>query len=375
MPDLMSALKASLDAVRERTGDDGASSKPKRQRGTASSGRAPRRSRAAKPRRTMAASAPRLRRSTAPRPALRRVRRGRGFSIIGLDGKRVQDAEVLARVNELVYPPAWKDVWICPYPGGHIQATGFDQRGRKQYLYHPRWRARRDQQKFADMIVFARTLPALRRRVAAMARGDFSRDHVLALAVRLLDRGFFRIGSEDYAVTNESYGLATMRKAHVVVDGDTLRFDYPAKHGKRRVQAVVDPDVAADVARLKRRRGGGRRAAGLSCPPARAWALDRRALARHQRVAQGGDGGRCQREGLPHVGGDGAGRRRPGGQPGARQQDGTPAGDDPRRQRSRPLPRQHAGGGPGVVHRSPHVRSIPRRHHHRRHAAAARSGG
>jgi len=96
------------------------------------------------------------------------VRRGRGFSIIGLDGKRVQDAEVLARVNELVIPPAWKDVWICPYPGGHIQATGFDQRGRKQYLYHPRWRARRDQQKFADMIVFARTLPALRRRVAAI---------------------------------------------------------------------------------------------------------------------------------------------------------------------------------------------------------------
>jgi DNA topoisomerase IB len=165
---------------------------------------------------------------------------------------------VLTRVNELVIPPAWQDVWICPYPGGHIQATGLDQKGRKQYLYHPRWRARRDQQKFEDMVAFARTLPALRERVVAdLAREDFSRDHVLALAVRLLDRGFFRIGSEDYAVTNETYGLATMKKRHVRVDGETLLFDYPAKHGKRRVQAVVDPEVAADIAVLKRRRGGG----------------------------------------------------------------------------------------------------------------------
>jgi DNA topoisomerase-1 len=165
---------------------------------------------------------------------------------------------VLVRVNELVIPPAWEDVWICPYPGGHIQATGVDQRGRKQYLYHPRWRARRDQAKFDDMVTFARALPALRERVAAdLARGDFSRDHVLALAVRLLDRGFFRIGSEDYAVTNETFGLATMRQRHVRVEGDHLLFDYPAKSGKRRVQAVVDPELAGDVCTLKRRRGGG----------------------------------------------------------------------------------------------------------------------
>jgi DNA topoisomerase IB len=202
--------------------------------------------------------APRLRKVDCTGPGLRRVRRGRGFSILDADGGRVDDPEVLTRVNELVIPPAWQDVWICPYPGGHIQATGIDQRGRKQYLYHPRWRARRDAQKFDDMVTFARTLPGLRARVEAdLAREDLSFDHVLALAVRLLDRGFFRIGSEDYAVTNETYGLATMKKRHVRVRDGVLYFDYPAKHGKRRVQAVVDPALADDLCRLKKRRGGG----------------------------------------------------------------------------------------------------------------------
>src|SRR3954464_859411 len=202
--------------------------------------------------------APRLKKVDCTGPGLRRVRRGRGFSILDADGERVDDAEVLTRVNELVIPPAGQEVWICPYPGGHIQATGVDQRGRKQYLYHPRWRARRDAQKFDDMVTFARTLPRMRRRVdEALALDDLSRDHVLGLAVRLLDKGFFRIGSEDYAVTNESYGLATMKKRHCRVRGDVLYFDYPAKHGKRRVQAVVDPEIAQTVDALKRRRGGG----------------------------------------------------------------------------------------------------------------------
>src|SRR3954468_21143647 len=200
----------------------------------------------------------RLRRSDCSGPGIRRRRRGKGFEYLDAHGERVTEAEVLTRIDELVIPPAWQDVWICPYPGGHIQATGMDQKGRKQYLYHPRWRARRDQAKFEDMVVFARALPRLGERVAAdLARGDFSRDHVLALAVRLLDRGFFRIGSEDYAVTNETYGLATMKKRHVRVRDGVLYFDYPAKHGKRRVQAVVDPEVADEVRALKRRRGGG----------------------------------------------------------------------------------------------------------------------
>jgi len=207
----------------------------------------------------MAAATARPRKVDCAAPGLRRVRRGRGFVVLDQDGARVDDPQVLGRVRELAIPPAWRDVWICADPRGHIQATGIDGKGRKQYLYHPAWRARRDQRKFDDMIAFARLLPRLRERVASdLARRDLSREHVLALAVRLLDRGLFRIGSEDYAVINESFGLATMRKEHVTVDGSTLRFDYPAKHGKRRLQAVVDPEVAADVARLKRRRGGGR---------------------------------------------------------------------------------------------------------------------
>jgi DNA topoisomerase-1 len=200
----------------------------------------------------------RLRRSDTSGPGLRRVKRGRSFRYLDPDGEPVGDPEVLQRIDELVIPPAWQDVWICPYPGGHIQATGVDQAGRKQYLYHPRWRARRDQEKFDDMMEFARALPQLRGYVdARLALDDLSLEHVLAVAARLLDRGFFRIGSEDYALRNETYGLATMKKRHVRLRGEVLLFDYPAKHGKRRVQAVVDPVVAGTVERLKRRRSGG----------------------------------------------------------------------------------------------------------------------
>ena len=165
---------------------------------------------------------------------------------------------MLGRIHELVIPPAWQDVWISPYPGGHIQATGIDARGRKQYLYHSKWRQRRDQEKFDAMIRFARALPAMRTAVDRDLRaGELTREQVLACAVRLLDKGFFRIGSEDYAVTNETYGLATIRKEHVTLRGDaTLLFDYPAKHGKQRIQSVVDGEVAAIVRRLKARRGG-----------------------------------------------------------------------------------------------------------------------
>jgi DNA topoisomerase I len=201
----------------------------------------------------------RLRRVDCSGPGIRRRRHGRGFRYLDDDGAPVEDAEVMGRIHELAIPPAWEDVWICPYPGGHIQATGIDAAGRKQYLYHPRWRERRDMEKFDDMVVFARRLPRLRERVAEHLEGDgeLTYDRVCACAVRLLDRGFFRVGGEDYAVRNESYGLATMKKRHVRLRGATLVFDYPAKSGKRRVQAVVDPAVATVVEQLKRRRGGG----------------------------------------------------------------------------------------------------------------------
>jgi DNA topoisomerase I len=201
----------------------------------------------------------RLRRSDCSGPGIRRRRRGKGFQYLDDEGKKITDPEVLERIDELRIPPAWGDVWICPYPFGHLQATGVDAAGRKQYLYHPRWRARRDQEKFDEMIDFARALPLMRKRVARNLRGsELTRERVLACAVRLLDRGFFRVGGEDYAVENESYGLATMRKEHVTVERTgAITFDYPAKSGQRRVQSVVDPDVYEIVKRLKRRRGGG----------------------------------------------------------------------------------------------------------------------
>jgi len=160
----------------------------------------------------------------------------------------------------LVIPPAWTDVWIAPSPKAHLQATGRDAAGRKQYLYHPEWRSRRDAEKFDEMLDFAKDLPELRAKVAAdlASASGLTRERVLACAVRLLDRGFFRIGTEEYTVTNESFGLATMRKSHVVLeDGDTMVFDYVAKSGKRQIRAVVDPLAVEVVGKLKRRRGGG----------------------------------------------------------------------------------------------------------------------
>jgi DNA topoisomerase I len=202
----------------------------------------------------------RLRRADCSGPGFERVKRGRGFSYLDEHGDPIEEPEVVERLRGLGIPPAWKDVWICPWARGHIQATGIDAAGRKQYLYHEEWRSRRDAEKFDEMLAFAKDLPSLRGRVAADLEGgeQLTRERVLACAVRLLDRGFFRIGTEEYAETNESFGLATMRKEHVTLeDDDTMVFDYPAKSGKRQVRAVVDPLAVDVIARLKRRRGGG----------------------------------------------------------------------------------------------------------------------
>ena len=174
------------------------------------------------------------------------------------DGERITDPEVLERIRALAIPPAWTDVWICPLPTGHIQAVGIDAAGRKQYRYHDAWRTRRDQEKFDHMVDFARALPRMRDvLVDDLASEDMGRERVLACATRLLDIGFFRIGTEGYAEQNQSYGLATMQKRHVRLSDGTVTFDYVAKSGKRRIQAVVDPEVYAVVEALKRRRGGG----------------------------------------------------------------------------------------------------------------------
>ena len=203
---------------------------------------------------------PRLRRADCSGPGIRRLRRGRGFTYLDQHGRRIEDPAVLARIAQLAIPPAWQGVWICPFPNGHLQATGTDAAGRKQYRYHDDWRLRRDSQKFDDMVLFAKALPQLRAQVDEDL-GDcatLKRDCVLACAVRLLERGFFRIGSEMYAEENESFGLATLRKEHVAIgEGGLMIFDFPAKSGQRRHQGVLDERSSAIVSALKRRRGGG----------------------------------------------------------------------------------------------------------------------
>jgi DNA topoisomerase-1 len=198
----------------------------------------------------------RLRRADCSGPGITRKRAGSGFAYYDEAGARIEQPEVLTRVKELGIPPAWKDVWICPHPNGHLQATGIDAAGRKQYRYHDAWRARRDAEKFDDMTRFARALPRLREHVEASLSesDDLGRERVLACAVRLLDRGFFRVGGEEYTT---SFGLATILKEHVRISDGVMVFDYPAKSGQRRVQAVVDPLAVNIIFRLKRRRGGG----------------------------------------------------------------------------------------------------------------------
>ena len=200
---------------------------------------------------------PRLRRVSPTSIGWTRRRAGRGWVYLDAAGGRITDPAALERIAALVIPPAWEQVWICPLPNGHIQATGVDARGRTQYRYHDQWRLRRDQAKFDHMIEFARALPELRARVSEHLTGDeLTCDRVLACAVRLLDLGFFRIGSDSYAEANQTYGLATLQRRHVRVDGDVVRFDFVAKGSKRRLQSVVDPEVARVIAALKGRRGG-----------------------------------------------------------------------------------------------------------------------
>jgi DNA topoisomerase I len=189
---------------------------------------------------------------------MRRVRRGRGFAYLDENGEPIEDADARDRIRGLAIPPAWTDVWISPDPHGHIQATGYDDAGRKQYRYHDAWREHRDRQKFTEMEEFAAALPAVRKRV----QGDLSlrglvRERVLGCAIRLLDLGFFRIGSERYAAENETYGLATLKKRQLRIARGAAVFDYRAKGSKRHVQVVADRAVLPTLKALKARRGGG----------------------------------------------------------------------------------------------------------------------
>ena len=198
-----------------------------------------------------------LQRSDLTGPGIRRRRHGRGFRYLAPDGTPLADAGTLARIKALVIPPAWQDVWICPDPGGHVQAVGTDAAGRRQYRYHDRWREQRDQEKFDRMVEFGRALPRLRATIDGhLGERGLSRDRVLAGAVRLIDLGFFRPGGEEYAAENGSFGLATIRREHVTCRKGEITFEYDGKSGQHREQAIADDLACSVVQALKRRRPG-----------------------------------------------------------------------------------------------------------------------
>jgi DNA topoisomerase-1 len=185
-------------------------------------------------------------------PGILRVRKGKGFTYFGPDGKRVTDRAVMERIGGLVIPPAWKDVWISTRPRGHLQATGRDARGRKQRIYHATWRTVRDADKFSRMIGFARALPRIRRRVARdLGQPGLPREKVVATIVRLLEMTYARIGNEEYARDNGSFGLTTLRDRHVTVSGSTVRFLFRGKSGREIEVGVTNRRVARVVRRCE----------------------------------------------------------------------------------------------------------------------------
>jgi DNA topoisomerase I len=185
-------------------------------------------------------------------PGIKRERSGKNFRYRHPAGKIVRDRETLARIKSLVIPPAWTDVWICLHPNGHLQATGRDDRARKQFRYHPRWREIRDETKYARMIAFARTLPKIRRRIKKdMSLSGLPRNKVLATVARLLEVSLIRVGNDEYARENDSFGLTTMRNRHVDVNGSALRFHFRGKAGKWHDVDIRDRRIAKVVERCQ----------------------------------------------------------------------------------------------------------------------------
>jgi len=178
-------------------------------------------------------------------PGINRHKARRGFDYRFPDGEWVRDLDTLKRIRSLVIPPAWTAVWICPHPNGHIQAIGRDQRGRKQYRYHPRWREVRDESKYGKMLAFGHVLPVIRERVEAdLRKHGLPRERVLAAVVRLMETTLFRIGNTEYAKANKSYGLTTLRDRHVEIDGSHIHLDFRGKHGIRHETDINDRRLA-----------------------------------------------------------------------------------------------------------------------------------
>jgi DNA topoisomerase I len=193
-----------------------------------------------------------LRHSSDAQPGIVRRRAGRGFAYRDADGRPVRDPETLERIRAIAIPPAWTDVWICPWPNGSVQATGRDARGRKQYRYHARFRRRRDNAKFDRLIAFARALPAIRERVERdLARSGLPREKVLAAVVRLLELTLIRVGNDEYARLNRSFGLTTLRNRHADVDGAEITFRFRGKSGQQHEVGLRDRRLAAVVRRCR----------------------------------------------------------------------------------------------------------------------------
>lgn len=185
-------------------------------------------------------------------PGLRRELRGKHFVYRGANGAVVKDKRTLVRIKRLAVPPAWTEVWISPDEDGHIQATGRDARGRKQYRYHPDWRQQRDENKFDHMLEFAQALPRIRRRVKRdLVRRGMPREKVLATVVRLLEATLIRVGNDEYARQNESYGLTTMHNGHARVSGEHIHFTFRGKSAKKHEISVRDPKLARIVRRCQ----------------------------------------------------------------------------------------------------------------------------
>ncbi len=213
----------------------------------------------------------RLRRSDLASPGITRRRHGKGFSYTAPDGKPLTDEPTVQRIKDLVIPPAWKKVWISPFANGHIQAVGTDVAGRRQYQYHERWQQERAEEKFDRVLEMSKALPDWRAQVAQDLGGrGLSRERVLALALHMLDRGYFRAGGEQYAEENESYGIATLLCEHVKVRGSAVVFDYPAKSGVQRTLELEDPEIARAVKALLKRDDRTERL--LVCRAADGWA-------------------------------------------------------------------------------------------------------
>ena len=189
-----------------------------------------------------------LRYSTDSRPGFTRRRAGKGFTYRDTDGRQIRDLEVIERIRKIVIPPAWTDVWICPWPNGHLQATGRDARGRKQYRYHPRWREQRGAENFARMIAFAKALPSIRRTAERdLRKRGLPREKILGAVVRLLELTLIRVGNDEYARLNRSFGLTTMRDRHATVRGSSVRFRFRGKGGQTHEVGLRDPRLATVI--------------------------------------------------------------------------------------------------------------------------------